>query len=130
MIPAAFIGLEALPLTATGKVDRRALPLLERIEAQPNQSSFCGPRTPLEQALTDIWVQILEKKRVGVNDAFLDIGGHSLNALQIIGRVQSLFGVQMSMQLFMDPEGGTVATMAEWIEQAIHHSTEFAGCRP
>jgi amino acid adenylation domain-containing protein len=119
MIPSAFIQLAVFPLTASGKVDRRALPSLPRVERPPEESSFCGPRTVVEEALAKIWIQILEKKRVGINDSFLEIGGDSINALQIIGRVRALFGVDMSMQLFMDTDAGTVATMAEWIERAI-----------
>ena len=117
MIPSTFIELETLPLTANGKVDRRALQVAADSRASKVEltSEFLAPRTPTEQVLADIWGEILQLKDVGVHDNFFELGGHSLLATQLVSRVQSLFRITLPLrQVFERP---TIATLAEVINQ-------------
>jgi amino acid adenylation domain-containing protein len=115
MIPSAFVALDAIPLTAQGKVDRRGLP------PPPRQRPDLGapavpPRTPVERALADIWADVLGLDVVGVDDEFLDLGGDSLRAAQIAARARERFAVALSpTELFAAP---TVAAMAVAVVQA------------
>ncbi|HVG01732.1 MAG TPA: amino acid adenylation domain-containing protein, partial [Nitrospira sp.] len=117
MIPSSFVELEALPLTANGKVDRRAL----RVAADSRASKvgltaeFIAPRDSTEQVLADIWGEILHLRDVGVHDNFFELGGHSLLATQLVSRVQALF--QMALPLRQVFEQPTIATLAEAVRQ-------------
>ncbi|MDG1462564.1 MAG: amino acid adenylation domain-containing protein, partial [Gammaproteobacteria bacterium] len=109
MVPAAIIELEALPLTANGKVDRKALPKpeWERTENQP----FTAPRTPIEGALLELWCEILGEEGIGIHDNFFELGGHSLLATQLIARVSELLEMKVEIRTLF--EAGTVAEFAE-----------------
>ncbi|MGI8500285.1 MAG: amino acid adenylation domain-containing protein [Hassallia sp.] len=99
MIPAAFVSLPALPLTANGKVDRRALPTPNTTRPELDKA-FVAPRTSTEQVLADIWAQILGLERVGINDNFFELGGDSILSTQIIAKANQA-GLQLSFrQLF------------------------------
>jgi amino acid adenylation domain-containing protein len=114
MIPAAFVIMEAMPLTATGKVDRQALPAPGRIRPTLD-NPYVPPRTPIEETLADLWAKTLMLEQVGVYDNFLDSGGHSLLATQIISKVIQTFQVDLPVKsLFESP---TVAEMALIITQ-------------
>ena len=109
MLPSAFIRLDALPLTVTGKVDRRALPSPGR--ARPAlKSAFVAPRTPLEEKLAQIWADMLGLDGVGVHDGFLELGGDSLLATQVVSRVLTQFHVRVPLRALFDAP--TVADMA------------------
>jgi non-ribosomal peptide synthase protein (TIGR01720 family) len=87
MIPAAFVVLEALPLTAHGKVDRRALPAPD--SSRPAlEDAFAAPRSPAEATLAQIWAEVLRLERVGVHDNFFALGGDSILSIQIIARAK------------------------------------------
>jgi amino acid adenylation domain-containing protein len=108
MVPAAFVVLEALPLTTSGKVDRRALPAPER--SREDSASHEPPRTAVEQTLAEVWAQVLGHERVGIHDNFFELGGDSILAIQIISRAAQA-GVHLTAkQLFTQP---TVAKLAE-----------------
>jgi aryl carrier-like protein len=93
MVPAAFVSMEALPLTLSGKVDWRALPAPE----VPQGSSVSeAPRTPTERALAQLWQEVLGVKRVGVHERFLDLGGHSLTAMKFLCRLRDQMDVTLS----------------------------------
>jgi amino acid adenylation domain-containing protein len=109
MLPSTFITLDALPLTATGKVDRRALPSPDRTR-QALQTAFVAPRTPLEEKLAQLWAGVLGLDGVGVHDSFLDLGGDSLLATQVVSRVLVQFHVRLSLRVLFDAP--TVADMA------------------
>ena len=118
MIPSAFVEMETLPLTANGKVDRRALRVAadSRASKVDLSSEFLAPRTSTEQVLADIWGEILHVKDVGVHDNFFELGGHSLLATQLVSRVQALFRIALPLrQVFERP---TIATLAEVITRA------------
>ncbi len=102
MVPAAFVMLPALPLTANGKVDRRALP--EPAAQAAGQREFVAPRTALEEKLAGIWAEVLRQERVGLRDSFFELGAHSLLATQLMSRIRDAFGVELPLRhLFEAP---------------------------
>jgi amino acid adenylation domain-containing protein len=115
MIPTVFVLLEAMPLNANGKLDRRALPVPD--QPQPElQSTFVKPRTPLEETIAGVWSQVLKIEQVGTHDNFFALGGHSLLVLQVISRLRATFEVEVPMQSFL--EAPTIAQLAEFLQQA------------
>jgi acyl carrier protein len=111
MVPSAFVRLDALPLTANGKLDLRALP---DPDAAAVQAEYLPPRTAAEQVLAEIWGEVLKRERIGVNDNFFALGGHSLLATQVLSRVEQTFEVKLPVRsIFEHP---TVATLAARIE--------------
>src|SRR6185369_14091204 len=111
MIPALFIELPSLPLTAQGKVDRSALP-----PPQPGRDrslEYVAPRTAAEELLAGIWAQILGVPRVGAEDRFLDLGGHSLLAIQVASRVRDASGAALGLKGLL--ENRSVAELARSI---------------
>lgn len=99
MMPSAFVLLEALPLTLNGKVDRRVLPVPST--ARPELAeAFVAPRTPQEQALAEIWAQVLGLEQVGIYDNFFALGGDSIRSIQVQSQAQEQ-GLSFSLpQLF------------------------------
>jgi amino acid adenylation domain-containing protein len=110
MVPSTFIALSDLPLTANGKLDRRALPLPENLEELQIDSQV-APRTPEEEKLAMIFQSGLGKSQVGVHDNFFELGGHSLLAMELVGEIREAFHTPMPLkQLFETP---TIAGLAE-----------------
>src|SRR5882762_1367939 len=113
MIPAAFILLDELPLTASGKVNRLALPPPGRDQLEANED-FVAPRTPTEEILAGIWADVLNTEEVGINDDFFALGGHSLLLARLAARIRELFQLDVPLRdLFEAP---TVARISERIE--------------
>ena len=109
MIPAAWVLLPELPLTSSGKVDRRALPA-PRFVRQDLESGYVAPRNAIEEALAGILAEVLALPRVGVEGDFFELGGHSLLATQVVSRVRDAFAVELPLRtLFEEP---TVAGLA------------------
>ncbi len=107
MVPSAFVFLEALPLTLSGKVDRKALPAPE-YSALP-QATYVAPRTATEEALTSIWTEVLGLDRVGIHDNFFELGGHSLLAASVVHRMRRA-GLHVAVRdMFLMP---TIAALA------------------
>uniref|UniRef100_UPI00131ECCB1 amino acid adenylation domain-containing protein n=1 Tax=Streptomyces sp. NRRL S-1868 TaxID=1463892 RepID=UPI00131ECCB1 len=105
MVPAAFVVLDALPLNAAGKLDRRALP-------EPGFESgraFTAPRTRVEEVLAGVWQQVLGVEQVGVEDNFFDLGGDSILSLQVVSRVRRAGFRLSSRDVFLRPTVGALA---------------------
>ncbi len=120
MIPAAFVFLEAFPLTPNGKINRRALPAPDSSQ-RSLEVDFVAPRTPTEQELATIWTEVLRLKQVGIYDNFFELGGHSLLATQVISRLREAFSLDFPLRyLFENP------TIAELAQKVIAQSVEQA----
>ncbi|NEQ77289.1 MAG: amino acid adenylation domain-containing protein [Okeania sp. SIO2C9] len=110
MVPSTFVMLEALPLTPSGKVDRRALPIPVASNLV-RENSFVAPRDLIEQQLAQIWSEVLGISPIGVYDNFIELGGHSLLATKIIGLVRARLQVELPLnRLFECP---TVAKLGK-----------------
>lgn len=99
MVTSFFVLLDALPMTPSGKVDRRALPAPEQTRPEL-ADDYVAPRNPTEQLLADIWVQVLGIQRVGVYDNFFDLGGESLMSVQVVSRAKEAGLPITTKQLF------------------------------
>ncbi|MDH4601865.1 non-ribosomal peptide synthetase [Pseudomonas syringae] len=95
MVPTHFIVLDSMPLTANGKLDRKALPAPD---ASQLQATYSAPQGELEQQLAAIWADVLKIKRVGRSDNFFELGGHSLLATQVISRIRQQLDVELSLR--------------------------------
>jgi amino acid adenylation domain-containing protein/thioester reductase-like protein len=115
MIPSAFILVEQLPLTPNGKVNRRALPIPEHY-CLNNETNYIAPRTPTEEQLAKIWVELLKVERVSIEDNFFDLGGHSLLLTQLVFRVRQTWKIELPLRSLW--EMPTIASLAQSIETA------------
>ncbi len=124
MMPGAVVPLDHMPLTANGKIDYQALPPapLKDTTTQPH----IPPRSPIEETLCAIWVQVLEVEQVGIEDDFFDLGGHSLLAIRIINQVRSVLDVELTVRaLFENP---TVAGLAQRLGGARRSRVALRRC--
>jgi len=114
MVPSAIVSVGSFPLTRHGKVDRSALPAPEQETAEaPGRP----PRTPFEEVLAGIWSEVLGVGRVGADDNFFEIGGHSILATRLMARVRQLFDLDLPLRVLF--EKPTVESLAERIEAAL-----------
>jgi acyl carrier protein len=132
MVPSHFVQLAALPLTLHQKVDRRALPVPGANKStNPNSerggilltgeseaaTEFHPPETMVEKRIADIWSDVLKMDAVGVRNNFIDLGGHSLQAIQVIARVNQAYGIDLSLKSAF--EASTVHALAELVETTL-----------
>jgi amino acid adenylation domain-containing protein len=116
MEPVAFVWMESLPLTPNGKVDRAALPR-PSVESCSRAGEFIAPRTPVEEALAGIIMEVLKLPRVSMDDDFFHLGAHSLLGAQVVARVRGVFGTELKLLDVFDAP--TVAELSVRIEQAL-----------
>jgi amino acid adenylation domain-containing protein len=114
MVPAAFVRLEAFPLTAHGKIDRAALPAPDPMNALQAEVAD-GPSTETEQRIAEILGELLDLEEIGLDDNFFMLGGHSLLGAQLIARLRDAFGVEIALRSLF--EGPTVAALSAELER-------------
>src|SRR6185369_14177119 len=101
MVPAAFVWLDALPLTPNRKVDRRALPAPDWVSKEL-QATFIAPRNPIEEVLVGVWSHVLNVETVGIHHNFFELGGHSLLATQLISQIREVFRVELPLRALFE----------------------------
>jgi acyl carrier protein len=109
MVPAAFIPI-TMPLTASGKINRRALPA-PTTTLTLTAAEFVAPRNALEELLAALWAELLGLEKVSVQDDFFQLGGHSLLATRLVSRIREMFQVELPLRSLFDHS--TVAGLAE-----------------
>jgi acyl carrier protein len=114
MVPSVFVFLESLPLTANGKLDRKALPAPD--QSRPElEESFVAPRTAVEETLASIWAAVLKLDKIGIHDNFFELGGHSLLATQLISRIRDTFKLDLPLRSLF--EAPTIYGLAQRLQE-------------
>jgi len=126
MVPTAFVLLNALPKTPSGKIDRKALPAPDGARPYLN-TAYVAPRTEAERLVAEIWAALLRQDRVGVHDNFFDLGGHSLLATQAIARLSKAIGVKLPLRTLF--EAPTVAELARRVTTVQEIARQLAAPR-
>jgi amino acid adenylation domain-containing protein len=121
MLPAAFVFLTALPVTANGKLDRKALPAPDLAHLK---ATYVAPRTPTEETLAAIWAEVLKLEQPGIHDNFFELGGHSLLATQVVARIRDTFRIEMPLHLLFD--SATIAGLGKHIARSQSGRTDLA----
>ncbi|WP_445627759.1 amino acid adenylation domain-containing protein [Nostoc sp. DSM 114167] len=124
MLPSAFVKLLDVPLTPSGKIERRALPAPTSRETRNISTDLIPPRTATEEVLTAIWSDVLGLEKVGIHDNFFALGGHSLSAMQVIARLRETFKVELSISCLFD-----YPTVVELEQQISEYRQKEAGER-
>ncbi len=125
MVPAAIVVLDKIPLTPNGKADRRTLPIPAK-GRDSLQENFVAPNTATEKVLAEIWCDVLNLERIGIQDNFFDLGGTSLLGLQVIARIQKQFSTELrAVKLYQYP---TIYSLAKYLsqEKSEQHSPQTA----
>jgi amino acid adenylation domain-containing protein/non-ribosomal peptide synthase protein (TIGR01720 family) len=129
MVPLAFVRLKALPLTPNGKVDRQALPAPDSMRPEL-EGQFVAPRTPVEETIAGIWMQVLGLDRVGIYDNFFELGGDSIMSIQIVARLNQA-GLQLTpKQMFEYPTVAGLAAVAGTALTMRSHQEPVTGSLP
>jgi amino acid adenylation domain-containing protein len=121
MIPSTFVVLSALPLTASGKVDRLGLPAPDQ-SACGAENVYVAPRTPIEELLCDLWSQVLGRESIGIHDSFFELGGHSLMAMQLVSKVRESFQIEFPLRALFDAP--SIEQLGEIVEQMLIEKLE------
>lgn len=121
-VPSAFVALDELPRTLSGKVDRRALPTSVQTARE-----YVAPRTPVEETLCGIFAELLGIPRVGIHDSFFELGGHSLLATMLLSRIRSAHGVEVPLrEVFRTPTPEGLALTAVRLRAELESEDEMA----
>src|SRR5438128_2661887 len=125
MVPSTFVLVDQLPLTASGKVDRRKLPPPD--QARPETiETYVAPRTTIEERLVKAWGEVLGFTRIGVHDNFFsDLGGHSLLATRLVSRIRDSFGIDLPLRTIFDRP--TIAGLGQVVELIRDRGEEREG---
>ena len=125
MLPAMIMVLDAFPVTPSGKVDRRALPVPD--SAQRHRSrDFVAPRTPLEELITDIWKELLRMEQISIHDNFFDLGGHSLLATRLLGKLKEACQCDLPLRMFFEQPSieEQALSIEEYLLREVEHLSE------
>src|SRR5690606_38001316 len=115
MLPAHYLQLDVMPLTTNGKIDKKMLPVPTGINS--SGEAHVTPTNDIERQLVNIWQEVLGKDKVGINDNFFDLGGHSLTAIRLIARIKKEFSIELNIKdVFAEP---TIETLADIINNDI-----------
>ncbi|ASC71044.1 peptide synthetase [Halomicronema hongdechloris C2206] len=126
MVPSVFIKLKALPLTTNGKIDRQALPVPDSTRPEL-EAAYVAPHSEIEQAIAKVWQEVLHLEKVGINDNFFDLGGHSLLMAQVNHKLQELFNQDLSVvELFQNP---TINSLAQYLSRESKQQPSFQSMR-
>ena len=121
MIPSALVVLDAIPVSTSGKVDRRALPDPLDVRITPS-TGYSPPRTRVEQRLAEIWATALGQSKVGIHDNFFELGGHSLMAVGLFSKIEAEFGKAIPLAALFRTQ--TVVEMAAMLEGSVDSSSQ------
>jgi acyl carrier protein len=116
MLPQGISVIEALPLTSSGKVDRKALAALVDTTAQA-QAEYVAPSTETERTVAELYGQVLGRERVGRDDDFFALGGHSLQALMVLARIRKTLNVEIALRSLFEER--TVQRVAKVVDEFI-----------
>lgn len=116
MVPSYFVFVDALALTPTGKVDKKALEAIDFRNHRPT-SSVDAPQSELEATIGQIWCEVLGVQQIGLHDNFFDLGGHSLSAMQILNRISKKFQLDLSVRILFDAP--TVAALSAFVASSL-----------
>jgi amino acid adenylation domain-containing protein len=123
MLPSTFMLLESLPLTPSGKLDRRALPQPDYLRPEL-ETTYVMPRNDVERIIAEVWQNTLNIPKVGIQDNFFDIGGHSLNVLQVYSKLRELLNANLAItDLFKYP---TISSLSQYFIQKENNDEVFA----
>ena len=112
MVPTYFIYLDTMPVTPNGKVAIKALPDVNDPQFEETVT-YVAPRNDLEKQLVDIWQDVLQREKIGIDSSFFSLGGHSLKAVQVITRIQKEFNIKIELkELYEEP---TISNLASYI---------------
>ncbi|NRD48556.1 non-ribosomal peptide synthase/polyketide synthase, partial [Corallococcus exiguus] len=125
MVPSSFVVMEALPLTPNGKVDRKALPVPDA--SVQERGLYTPPSTPTEELLASLWSELLRVDRIGRDDDFFEVGGHSLLGTQLVSRIRTAFGIELPLRALF--EATTLTRLALRVEEALQ-ATEGSALPP
>ncbi|MBV1919954.1 MAG: amino acid adenylation domain-containing protein [Pseudomonadales bacterium] len=119
MVPIHIISLEQLPLTPNGKIDRKQLP-----EITPTEDKIVmGATTPVEKELVGLWQEMLHIEYVSIDDNFFSLGGHSLLAMQMVSKIENIFGVKLPVSIFM--QASTIEQLAKYLNHKTKQDNAF-----
>ncbi|MFC0210899.1 non-ribosomal peptide synthase/polyketide synthase [Paenibacillus chartarius] len=125
MVPSYFVQVERMPLTHSGKLDRKALPAPEG--SVQTGADHTAPRTPVEAQLVQVWKQVLKLEQVGVKDNFFDLGGHSLRATTMAAQIHQVMGIQVPLRdIFEAPTIEQLARVIAALKQTTYASIPVA----
>jgi len=117
MLPTKMMKIDALPVTANGKVDKKALPEIEEV----TESFYVAATSPLEEELVQLWEEMLFIDSIGIDDNFIELGGHSLIAIKMVYRINEMYDINLSI-LELLTNGLTVRTLSQIIEEKLFDS--------
>lgn len=123
MIPSVYIGIPIIPLTRNGKIDRIKLPRPSRIEHR-QANAFEIPNNAIGKVVSEIWVEVLKIDKIGIHDCFLDLGGNSLNAIQITSRLRDVFDIEIPIRALLE-SSQTISEITRYVEMILQLRQPF-----